>query len=525
MAKKGDGKKGTFSFLRLPIAKQYVWPESRRKMVLFGLVGAVLFAGYFAFDFFAGKRTFISNGPVSSHHAGFEKDCASCHQMGKSVTNEKCSACHELVGDSLGAYSFAAHYLYRSGDPKRATHKTHQEVPCFSCHTEHTGRNAQITNVPDSKCLACHEFGSFNQKHPQFDFVAGKMKDEENLDFPHTQHVRETMTRKNLNDIEKACLYCHNPKPDGKAFEPISFDQHCDACHLSATDKTPPLPEADPVNPVAAGAVSLEAIQRKNEPGSRWAFFVSPAEFSRRGGGLVKSPLYHADPWIMENLRRVRGILYPDQGLSDLLHTTGLANPSAPQTEKMYVEAIATLKEYAAELRGHPERSVQDELSRIDGLIKQAERKLRDPSAPLNTSAFVSAPKVNSKLTQEQRDALKTFALDLSEACRKCHVVSDAGILRVESDQRVLQRAEFNHKAHVMQRRCLDCHASIPIAEKLKTTAPIDASIDNASIQNLPDIENCRSCHSPSEVSNRCVTCHEFHPNKANQARLLLYLD
>ncbi len=524
MAKKGDGRKGTFSFLRLPIAKQYVWPESRTKWFLIGFAGCLIVLGYFAVDRFFGKSSFVSNGPLSSFHAGFEKDCAACHQAGKSVSNEKCSACHELVGDKLGVYTFAAHYVYRSGDVQRAK-GAHHEIPCFACHTEHVGRDNQITKVSDSRCETCHDFGSFNQKHPQFAFVAKKIPDDQNLDFPHTQHVREIMTRKNLTDIEKACLYCHNPKPDGKAFQPISFDQNCDACHLSSTDKTPPLPETDPANPNVPGVMTLEAIQQSNEPGTRWAFFVSPSEFQKRGGGLVKSPVYHADPWIMENLKRIRKILYPDQGLADLLQTSGLAGQdSSTQSADLYREAVQELKEYAIELRGHPERAVQDDLNQIDVLIKNVERRLKDPSVSIDAAVFVKQPKINPVLSKEQADAWKNLALDLTEPCRKCHTVSDSSILRVQSDQRVLHRAEFNHHAHILQKRCLDCHVSIPIAEQLKTTGSIDPAKDNATIQNIPGIENCQSCHSADRVSNRCVTCHEFHPNK-DRSNLLLYMD
>ncbi len=524
MAKKGDGRKGTFTFLRLPIAKQYVWPESRTKWFLIGLTGCLVVLAYFAVDRFFGKSSFVSNGPLSSFHAGIEKDCAACHQPVKSVSNEKCSACHELTGDKLGVYTFAAHYVYRSGDLQR-TKGTHHEIPCFACHTEHVGRENQITKVNDTRCETCHDFGSFNKKHPQFEFISKKTPDDQNLEFPHTQHVREIMTRKNLTDIEKACLYCHNPKPDGKAFQPISFDQNCDACHLTSTDKTPPLSERDLANPNMPGVMTLDAIQQSNEPGTRWAFFVSPSEFQKRGGGLVKSPVYHADPWIMENLKRIRKTLYPDQGLADLLQTSGLTSQDpATLSADLYKEAVEKLRDYATELRGHPERAVQDELNKIDSLIKTVERRLNDPSVHIDAATFVQQPKINPALNKEQADALKNFALDLTEPCRKCHTVSDSGILRVQSDQTVLHRAEFNHRAHVLQRRCLDCHVSISIAQQLKTTGAMDPSKDNAAIQNIPGIENCQSCHSPDLVSNRCITCHEFHPNK-DRSRMLLYLD
>ena len=43
-----------------------------------------------------------------------------------------------------------------------------------------------------------------------------------------------------------------------------------------------------------------------------------------------------------------------------------------------------------------------------------------------------------------------------------------------------------------------------------------------ASIQNLPGIANCRECHTAGKVSDSCVTCNYYHPDKSNRANLLL---
>jgi len=526
VAKKGDGKKGFFSFLRLPISKQYLWPDSRRILILIGAIGCLAFLLYFAFDRFVQKNRFISKGPLSTYHASLEKDCTACHTPLKSVLSEKCAVCHELVGDKIGTYSYPAHYIYRSGNRERLKTQSAHQVACFGCHSEHMGRDQQITDVPDARCLACHAFGSFNSKHPEFEFAAKKEADDANLQFPHIQHVREVMKKGNFSDVEKACLTCHVPDSNGRGFQPISFDHSCDSCHLTATDKTPALQEKDPANPGAPGALSLETIQKNHDPGTMWAFFINPSEVSKRGGGIVKSPLYHKDPWIMYNLQLIRRTLYPNQGLSDLLTTSGITSESpAQEAPARYQEALQTLKEYAAELRGRPEPEVQADLKRIDDLIKVVERKINNPTAAMDMTPFEKPLQLNPKLSKEQVEALKTFALDLTEPCRKCHIVSDASIQRVQTDQKVLHRAEFSHRAHILQRRCLDCHTTIPIAESLKSTGTIDPSKDNSAIQNIPTIDTCKQCHRPDLVSNRCVKCHEFHPNKVNRSQLLLYME
>ncbi len=157
------------------------------------------------------------------------------------MTVEKCSVCHEKYGDELGVYSFGAHYVYRSDDFRRLVPSEH-ERPCFSCHLEHEGRDGSIKAVADSQCRTCHEFRSFNDGHPQFDFAAESIADDGAVSFGHTHHVRELMKKEGLEDLERACLYCHNAQADGRNFDPIDFDRHCDACHLQATTATPALP-------------------------------------------------------------------------------------------------------------------------------------------------------------------------------------------------------------------------------------------------------------------------------------------
>jgi hypothetical protein len=107
-------KKGTFSDIRLPVTRKYIHPASRTRMLIIGGVAALGFLGYTIFDLTIRQGEFISNGPLSTNHANFEKDCSSCHASsaslgsGGSVTNEKCSVCHEKFGDKIGVYTFAA---------------------------------------------------------------------------------------------------------------------------------------------------------------------------------------------------------------------------------------------------------------------------------------------------------------------------------------------------------------------------------------------------------------------------------
>jgi len=540
MANPDDSKKkGTFGVSRLPVALKYVWPDTRRKMIFIGGLACLGALVYFLADFFLLKSNFTTSGPLSSFHATFEKDCARCHDQFRAVTNDNCSVCHEKAGakaddmqlaNEQTFYTFTAHYVYRAMDLSRVgtarQEYGNRETPCYACHQEHLGRQAEITNVPDTRCTECHEYGSFNKKHPEFDFVAENIPDDSTMIFTHIRHVKEVVKRENLVDVERACLYCHNPQPDGKNFGLIDYDKHCDACHLTSDVATPRLAIKSPDDPL--GVETLETIREQNRPGTQWAFYANPNEFKLRGSGLTKQPLYHEDPWVLENLKRIRRLIYPDQEFADLLKASGMLRSQSRQalSTTAYQEAIQTLQMYAMGLRGRPEPEIQQELARIDSLLKAAQTMLWRQANSVAGPAFMAQPAgLNPNFDATQIDGLKSLALDLTEACRKCHLVENANFQRVPKDQRILIRAEFDHRAHILERRCLECHTEIPIVKAPGDTTVVEKLQDRSAIQNIPAIDNCQECHNASESSNRCVTCHYFHPNKTNRSSLLLYLD
>ncbi|MEM7584826.1 MAG: cytochrome c3 family protein [Acidobacteriota bacterium] len=520
MAKKRKASKGTFSDIPLSVAKKYLYPTQRR-VLWWGALAALALGLYSAIDFRWRDARFLSNGPLSSAHAVLEQDCASCHTPFGKVEDQACSDCHEKVGDELGVFSFASHYLYRSNDFQRLA-TSDDEQPCAACHTEHLGREAEITRVDDGQCLPCHAVGSFNAEHPQFEFAAKEIPDDDALAFTHIHHTREVMERENLVDVERACLYCHNPRPDGRSFQPIDFDRHCDACHLNASITTTRLPiEADG----APGVTTLATFIERQDPGTSWALFANPAEFRQVGSRVSKSPVHHADPWIMENLRRLRRALYSDAGLADLLQVS--ADIPASELTTLYEEAIATLEDYAIGLRSRPEPEIQTELEAIERMLKQVRRSLEDPYTPLDETELLLAldERPRSDLGDEQVTEIEDLVDQLTQTCQPCHAIDRATIARVQKDQRILRRAEFDHQAHTLQVRCLECHAEIPIAEGLEgETQPAETAFDRAAIQNLPRIEQCQQCHQPELSTNNCVTCHEFHPDKGRRSDLLLYL-
>lgn len=515
MKKAQRSGKGTFSDLQLPVADSYLWPNKHRRLLWLSILGALILVAVVSFDFVTRQGGWVSGGPLSSSHAFLENECSACHVGFSEVSNEQCSTCHEKYGDDLGNYTFAAHYLYRSGDFQRHGDVA-EEVSCAACHREHGGRQAAITRVEDARCGTCHEFSSFTEDHPPFEPL--EHVDEAGLEFAHGSHVLEAMAWLETVDPERACLACHNPDSEGKGFAAIDFDLHCSTCHLGGGVATPRLAVRE--SPEDIGVDSLEAIQARGGAGTQWAFATNPNEIRQVGRRLSKTPVHHRDPWILENLRQLRQRLYPDAGLADLLVTS--AEVPASEVRLLYDEAVTTLETYAKGLRGRPEVEIHDELEVIEGWLGALRQELQDPYAILDENAFLLAlGTIDAQLPSEEVGEIEELVSELTSVCTSCHFLEQATLNRVQKDQKAFRRAEFDHRSHVIERRCQDCHYAIPIPAA--DEEPADASLDHAGIQNLPAIDVCQTCHTPELATDQCVTCHYFHPNKERHADLLLY--
>jgi len=477
-----------------------------------GLVVALLFVGAVV----SGRPAAVSGGALSGSHALFTDDCAACHTPGRGVPDAKCGACHERFTTGARSYGFDRHYLYRSADFDRSA-PSPMEVSCAACHREHDGRRSSLLPVADRMCQSCHDFGSFSHGHPEFAFAANAEPDRANLRFPHVLHVRELLEERELPDLEAACVECHEARPDGVGFQPISFERHCDGCHMGSSAATGFLP----VRGAGAGpgVLPLSEIQRSGGAGSEWAGYMSPSEFQEGGGQVRKRPVYHEDPWILYNLQLLRNELYPSAELADLLLSSADVPPSDRRV--LHDEAVAELQVRIRALRGHPSPSVQAELSALGSLLALVERRLEDPYAALDETRFDVSVADRSPEAEESASGHESLVQELTATCQECHIVDRATVSRVQTRQRTLDRAEFDHRAHVIHARCLDCHSDIPFEEYLASPDDPPAELDRSAIQNLPTISTCRECHTgKAGAPVECTSCHVFHPDRTNRGTL-----
>ena len=230
-------KKGTFSRLRLSVSKRYLYPRSRKKMILLGVLGVVLFGVYFGGGWVVQGGRVLSSGPLSTHHAALESDCRRCHDRATRSISANCSGCHEPQTSKQRFFSFVAHYLYKSRDVERVKQAREkfrlQEQPCTACHPEHQGRNATIVVARDRTCTRCHALDSFEDDHPEFDFVQKPPYDEANLKFTHAMHVDLIRFDQSIpeDQLESICRQCHVLAEDGTHFKKLNFEEQCRDCH------------------------------------------------------------------------------------------------------------------------------------------------------------------------------------------------------------------------------------------------------------------------------------------------------
>lgn len=478
----------------IPPAQTYLFPHKALGYFRFALLTALAVLLIFTADLFFGNGKTVLPGPLASSHANFGNDCAKCHTTFGQVEDAKCSACHEKSSGQFAVgsnqypniqiskypkYSFQSHYIYRSDSltRSRSARVRHNEQPCRVCHLEHRGHDTKLAAVTNAACANCH-FENFTKHHPEFQFARTQTPDDSTLKFTHIKHVAELrkLSRAQYPNTQATCSYCHEPEPDGKLFKPISFDRHCNACHLVNT-LTPPLPLAAKNN--GAGVHTLEELLARNEVATQWAHVANPNDFRLAGETRLIKRVAHRDPWMLWHL---------EQG------TEGKAQ-RAGGNESVIENKFTNIHYALAILRMTPDKNLHAQLARADTVL----RRLQASALPI--------PHPNPSISP----ALNPLAEKIAKPCVECHYLSGPGVLAVNGEQEVLRRANFDHSAHLVQSQCLDCHVKIDV-EKVGADSLLAVRRDRASVQNLPEIAKCRQCHAEEKAAVDCARCHEFHP-------------
>jgi hypothetical protein len=280
-------------------APGYVRPADRHRPLRWALGLAAALLVVFAALFVAGRRGVAAPGPVSAAHAAIGSRCAECHAaahiqplrlgsgqgLGRSVGQGdlRCERCHDpAASDRLTPASHVGR-----GTSRTATAHAADAAPCATCHVEHRGRAGLARAVDDRTCVSCHQFPSLSG-HPEFAAIKAGAATGIGLKFTHDRHLAEVQ-----KEGGQRCEACHQPTADLSAFEPIDFDRHCASCHTQdgrLTGDTDPL-DGRALTPPAAGLPLVT-------PGARSL--------------VVVTRMAHRDPWVLDNLTRLRRIVDPE---------------------------------------------------------------------------------------------------------------------------------------------------------------------------------------------------------------------
>lgn len=389
--------------------------------------------------------------PVSKAHAGFNRQCATCHdqtwrplmRLGgddtSSVSDQSCRSCHD-------------------GPSHHAAQAT--ESACADCHREHQGKQV-LAQVADRQCTSCHgnleqhllpgketafhkSITNFNVDHPEFKPSSPGKQDEAKIRFTHGDHLKVDLAAlrkqhprletKYANKAALECIDCHQVDNQRRYMKPIKYDDHCATCHQ----------------------LTVTIVGAFTDPGLQSA----AAEFRRQ-------PALHQEP------ERVRAVL----------------RDRFVQFAQMYKLVPADAKS-KTEPRPLPWR------------------KSMDVSAEAWTWATNQAQKNEALLFANQQ--WKQASEQQFTQCGHCHVEAKDAPMRADGlptyeptkiPARWYKHSVFNHGSHRMM-RCDQCHDQ---ALTSQTAADIL----------LPKMQLCQECHKQGGLArNACAECHLYHDHK-----------
>jgi predicted CXXCH cytochrome family protein len=111
------------------------------------------------------------------------------------------------------------------------------KITCGSCHVEHSGRLADLTQMPSDRCTGCHDMAPFEEEHPQFSLVADadaarKAKYASGVEVFHSIHMEMDVPTGDREDEPFHCLDCHGLDPmGGEGFTKPTYERSCSFCH------------------------------------------------------------------------------------------------------------------------------------------------------------------------------------------------------------------------------------------------------------------------------------------------------
>lgn len=293
--------------------------RAKRGLVTWATVAVTLGAVMVVFDS-GWRESWLNPGEISAAHAsaGFSQQAAGMGRPGA------CAGCHGAAAQPFsawpamaaraepGVWDFAKLVRPPSIQPvamDKSCQRCHtgfdfhaermtEPMSCTVCHLEHAGTEA-MRAPPASHCAACHGQETamptetsvasvFGVRHPEFRPVREQWRDANTLKFNHARHFEADIPP--LRGAALTCATCHELDDSGWRHKPVSFEQHCRACHSLQFDVRNPDLEL-PHGEVATVRAFLNSLP------------VQYADVARRRG---RSRAEDIEAFVLEQLRALR---------------------------------------------------------------------------------------------------------------------------------------------------------------------------------------------------------------------------
>ena len=552
----------------------------------------------------AGEAVF-SPGPLSASHSEIG-GCASCHSVAgeglvgwahavfDSGTEESdmknCVSCHENRGGlahnlSVGALVEAterAESLGARTDGPIVTrvaetvglgvrHADNGEVACRSCHQEHRGHKADITELSNTECQACHtdEFDGSVARHQEFGAYPYERRTR--IQFNHQSHIAKYFTdAQNKDKAPRSCRSCHEPDDRGRLMVFTGFDQSCAACHAEFIATKPvvalnlPGLDVDSLIDLEAdtGEWPLDAEGEEINAISDILMSHDPAYVEARDYIEENLDLFDLEDVDDEELAYVETYLWAYKELLYDILTEGTAavserlNASAEtQIPDEQVRALmANLNVDAllvAQTKWFPNLFEEVEAHR-DGdeipmpedepeILELSEDAMDGASWAETGGWYTEDFTLNYRLTGHgdmfMRDWLNLsvsmadnetmtgrLMSELAGArspggCVECHSidkVEGGGVVNWKTrrpDPHTVEFTDFYHSKHfalIGDKGCATCHELNADSEYAKGFSDFDPATFSSNFSPLSQ-DVCAECHTASLAGNDCTSCHNYH--------------
>lgn len=287
----------------------------------------------------AEREAWLSPGELSLAHGDVE-DCGQCHRSfaagpagwlaaafsglpaADAGDSARCLDCHRLGDAPLSAHSAPADRLAAmrehaaaeaggGGAPHLALaaallaspERTSGGVACANCHREHRGRTAELTELANARCQACHvrKFASLSRGHPPFEGYPNRRRTR--IDFDHAAHFEKHFpeTAAKGAAVPATCAACH--VGDGRGAEVLvaGFETSCAACHAGEI-RGESAAGAAGIPVIVLPGLDVASLRRRGTQIGAWP------ELSDRKLTPFMAALFAAEPTLGDALQRFQAL-------------------------------------------------------------------------------------------------------------------------------------------------------------------------------------------------------------------------